>query len=169
MIATELGESLYKTLGFNTELNYEFYKPSGFVRKFEISPGIRIATKADFQEIIDIDVAVTGEKRDRFLEQFLPGTKLIFNSTGKLKGFYVENAENELIIASEPFYGLELLKVKLNSKGQSIVIPETNQTAKDFLIKNGYKNYQNVPRMILGKNVNWRSEYIFSRGAGYCG
>ena len=169
LIATKLGESLYKNIGFRTELNYEFYKRSESLKKFEISRNIRVASKADFQKIIDLDFAVTREKRNKFIELFLFGTKLVYNSTGKLKGFFIENLENGLIIAIEPDYGLELLKVKLNNNEQSIVIPETNLIAKDFLIKNGYKNYMNAPRMILGKKYNWKSEYVFSRGAGYCG
>ena len=116
-----------------------------------------------------MDFAVTREIRDKFIGLFLSGTKLIFNSNGKLKGFFIENLENGLIIAGEPFYGIELLKVKLNKNGQSIVIPETNLIAKEFLIKNGYKNYMNAPRMILGKKYNWKSESVFSRGSGYCG
>ena len=169
LIATELGESLYKNIRFRTELNYEFYKRSESLKKFEISQNIRVASKKDFKKIVDLDFAVTGENRDEFLELFLSRTKLIYNSTGKLKGFFIENLGNGLIIANEPDYGLELLKVKLNANGQSVVIPETNFIAKDFLIKNRYKNYINAPRMILGKKHNWKSESVFSRGTGYCG
>jgi len=169
LIATELGESLYKNIGFRTELNYEFYKPSASIQKLEISRSINVASKADFQKIIDLDFTVTKENRGKFLELFLSGTKFICNSTGKLEGFFIENLGNGLIIANEPGYGLELLKVKLKNDGKSVVIPETNLNAKDFLIKNGYKNYMNAPRMILGKKYNWKSDYVFSRGAGYCG
>ncbi|MBE9511534.1 MAG: GNAT family N-acetyltransferase [Bacteroidetes bacterium] len=169
LIATELGKSVYKNMGFRTELNYEFYKPSESFKKFEITRNIGVASKADFQKIIDLDFTVTREKRNKFIELFLSGTKLIYNSTGKLKGFFIENLENGLIIANESGYGLELLKVKLNNNGHSLVIPETNLSAKDFLVKNGYKNYINAPRMILGKKYNWKSESVFSRGAGYCG
>ena len=169
LIATELGGSVYKNIGFRTELNYEFYKPSDSFKKFEITRSIRVASKADFQEIIDMDFEVTGENRDKFIEQYLSGVQLVFGSNGKMRGFYIENLENGLIIANEPGYGLELLKVKLNKTGQSIVIPETNLIAKDFLIKNGYKNYMNAPRMILGEKYNWKSESVFSRGSGYCG
>jgi len=50
LIATELGESLYKNIGFRTELNYEFYKRSESFEKFEISRSIRVALKTDFQK-----------------------------------------------------------------------------------------------------------------------
>ncbi len=43
------------------------------------------------------------------------------------------------------------MKVKMNKNGQSVVIPETNWIAKDYLRKNGYENYMTVPRMILGE------------------
>ena len=169
MIATKLGESIYKSIGFRTELNYEFYKQSDSFKNLELLRNIRVASKADFEEIIELDFAVTREKRDKLIEMFLSVVQLIFNLNGRLKGFFIENLGNGLIITNDFNYGLELLKVKMNKNGQSVVIPETNLIAKDYLIKNGYKNYMTVPRMILGKKYKWKSEHIFSRGSGYSG
>ena len=66
LIATELGESLYKNIGFRTELNYKFYKPSGSFQNLEITRNIHAASKTDFQQIIDLDFAVTKENRGKF-------------------------------------------------------------------------------------------------------
>jgi len=169
LIATELGESIYRKLGFKIELYYEFFKPYDYSQEFEINKVIRDATESDLQKIVELDFYVTSEKRECLLKSFLITTKLIFNENNKLGGFYIENFENGLVISIEPDLGIELLKLKLNNNRKNIVITETNIAAKDFLMENEYKKYKNAPRMILGKKYDWKSENIFSRASGCCG
>ena len=94
---------------------------------------------------------------------------IIFDKTFNLKGIFIENLGNGLIISSEPAIGIELLKYKLYKSGKSITIPETNIVAKEFLIQNGFNKHKSAQKMILGKSYNWKSDCVFGRASGYCG
>ena len=169
LIATEIGEYVYGKLGFENEIIYDFYKTSTQNKKFEIKYPIQKARFIDLPKIIELDYSVTGEKRNKLIEYFLSSCKLMFDKNLNLKGFYIENLGNGLIISSETAFGIELLKYKLNQNGNSITIPETNIVAKEFLIQNGFKKYNSLQKMILGKSYNWKPDCVFSRGSGYFG
>ena len=169
LIATESGEYIYRKLGFENEIFYDFYKTSEQNKKFEIKYPIQKARLIDLPKIIELDYFVTGEKRDKLIEYFLSSGKLMFDKDLNLKGFFIENLGNGLIISNEPAFGIELLKHKLNQNGKSITIPETNTVAKEFLIQNGFKKYKSAQKMILGKLYNWKPGCVFSRASGYCG
>ena len=51
LVATELGESIYRKLGFETECMYEFYKLEDRALKFEISKKIRKANPSDLLKV----------------------------------------------------------------------------------------------------------------------
>jgi len=56
------------------------------------------------------------------------------------------------------------------SKADKAVIPSENQIGIDFLKKNGFiLSETKGKRMILGKNIDWKPECIFSRIGGNYG
>ena len=169
LIATESGEHVYRKLGFENESIYDFYKISGQNEKFEINYLIQQAGLIDLPNIIELDYSVTGEKREKLIESFLLSCKLIFDNNSNLKGFLIENLGDGLIISNETVFGIELLKYKLNKNYKSIIIPENNIQAREFLTQNGFIKYKSVPKMIRGKLYNWKPECVFSRATGYCG
>jgi len=73
------------------------------------------------------------------------------------------------VLAENTETGLELLKLWQSSRGQSIVVPEANVLALEYLKARGFQEIDRRPRMTLGSDVDWRPGDVFSVGALYCG
>ncbi len=168
LIATELGEFVYRKLGFERELMYEFYKKEGFLKNFEPTSNIRKVHMKELEAISDLDYKITGEYRKELFESFIYDTYIIMDSKKNIAGYFVKNLGNGLLIADQNKHGIELLKEVMKSK-EIIIMPETNIEATTLLIDNGYQKTGSYPRMIFGEKYSWNSEKIFSRGAGYVG
>jgi hypothetical protein len=48
-------------------------------------------------------------------------------------------------------------------------VPEANPAALHHLLENGFVETAQAPRMVLGREADWRPERVYSRGGGYCG
>ncbi|MFH1161082.1 MAG: hypothetical protein V1733_09065 [bacterium] len=68
------------------------------------------------------------------------------------------------VIARDEEAGLNLLIYKpyFHPKKQ-VCLPENNKIARDYLLKNAYKEYLTAPRMVLGETIPWTPENVFSR------
>jgi len=169
LVSTANGKSLYQKFGFESLINYSFYKSSAAVKMLEVSNAISKASLNDFKSISGIDLLITGEVRIDFLKKYLAGTKVFYNVEGRLTGFLIENLGDGLILAIEPTAGLELLNFLVGRMNNRIVIPETNMLAREFLETSGYEYYMYATRMRLGERYIWKPQCVFSRGSGYCG
>ena len=169
LIATDLGRPVYEKLGFEKELNYEFYSSVHESFSFNINKPIVKAESKDLKAIIDLDFSINGENRQELLKYYLPKTQLIYQNNNTLRGLFIDSLESGSIISDHQETGIELLKLKLNLGSTKIIIPEANTSITDFLKENGFKKHLSAPQMIFGKKYEWHPEFIFSRGAGYCG
>jgi len=169
LIATEQGKTIYEKIGFKKELQHEFYIPINRYLKFESKQEFHKATNQDLQQIVDLYFSVTSESRKELIEFYLQGTSLIFDSKQLLRGFYIKDLGDGLIISDNSEDGLKLIKLKLSESKQSFVIPVTNLLVKNFLQENGYFLYKKAQRMLLGNHYTWKSQKIYNRGTGYCG
>lgn len=169
LIATKIGEPVYSKLGFKMSLNYLFYKTES-VNQFEVSKSIRKMKMEDYQLVKGLDRKVTGEERSNFIERFLlTGYVYTSGNSSEIEGFYLPDFGNGLIIATNNQAGLDLLRFKFSQGHIKVIIPEANGAAKNFLREYGFQEYSICPRMVLGKDVEWKPELIYSRASGYCG
>jgi N-acetylglutamate synthase-like GNAT family acetyltransferase len=168
LIATEIGKPIYKKLGFEQEIKYEFYKSSSAQEQLSMNDNIRKAKNTDLKMITDLDFLITGEDRRNLLENFISDTVMIFDNNNVLAGFYIESLGNGLIISNEEIFGIILLK-KIIAKKNLIVITEKNIAARKTLLEHRFEKYLEAPRMILGEKYKWKPEGIFSRASGYLG
>jgi GNAT superfamily N-acetyltransferase len=168
LIATPLGQPVYKKLGFKVDLNYDFYVTKKEQFNFKIHQTIRKAIDSDFEEILKLDFQITGENRKEMLQFYLPDTYLFFEG-GAITGIFINALETGSVIAQNQKAGIELLKLKLNFGNTKIIIPENNVLLKEFLSENGYEKALSLPKMQLGESYPWKPQNIFNRGAGYCG
>jgi hypothetical protein len=168
LVATRMGGNLYEKLGFQITSFYHFYRP-----KFLILPEmktIRHALPDDFPQIRALDRMATGENRDKFLNQFLKNAWIDESPmTQKIEGYFLPDLGNGFIVGINPEAGLRLLQFKHAQFGRIEVLPDQNLIARQFLMDNGFEEYMKAPRMARGAEVNWKPEWIFARGAGYCG
>lgn len=167
LTASDMGKPIYEKLGFKTDINYVFLKPNEFVPSKGDNHYIRKVEKKDYDEICELDFNISGEDRSELLtNNAFDGIK--YDDHG-VKGFYLPNFGKGLIIASDNISGIELLKTKINAEKSSVCVPETNIHAINHLLSAGYSQFSKIPRMFLGENVDWKPEWIFSRGSGYMG
>jgi len=169
LIATPMGEPIYRRLGFQRVDEYIFFKREDSPAVVQI-PGVHRLEPAEAGRILDLDRAFTGEDRKPFLSNFLadawvhkpvPG--------GSLDGFFLPGLGNGLILAGNDQAGLALLGFKLGLGAKMVVVPEANLKAIEYLQQHGFQETNRAPRMLLGAEVNWQPEHIYSRGSGYCG
>jgi len=169
LIATRLGEPVYAKLGFIVSSTYTFLRSEKTIAA-ESTPHIRRAQADDFETMRKIGREITGEMRATFLERFLADGWVFQESLHEpVSGFFLPDLESGPILARDSTAGLELLQYKLNLGCTSVVIPTSNLPALDFLTRSGFLVDHIAPRMMLGPELDWRSEGVFSRGGGFCG
>lgn len=168
LIATKLGEPVYRKLGFEVASYYIFLKREGKPTP-EAVADIRPLESRDTDFIFALDRAVTGETRQPFLSRFMAGGWVHVSPSGLVDGFYLPDLANGPVLAANDTAGLALLRFKLGQNTQTIVIPEANRTALDFLLSSGFVETNRAPRMVLGEDASWHPERVYSRGSGFCG
>ena len=78
LTASEMGEPIYRKLGFEISSTYVFYKRESSIPTRDISD-VREIQQKDFHSIKVLDREVTGEDRFQFIERFL-STGWIYDS-----------------------------------------------------------------------------------------
>jgi GNAT superfamily N-acetyltransferase len=166
LIATTLGEPVYKKFGFEVETKYLFFD-HGVLQSPRISPEISAFQRPHEEDLFQLDRVVSGEDRQKLLRGHLDNT-LVFIDHNLLKGFYMPTLGEGLIIADSPATGLALMKLRMASTSK-FCIPMLNENAVNFLLKNGFTEYRRASRMILGEKVKWDGSKIYSRIGGNLG
>ncbi len=168
LIATELGKSVYERLGFRTVSDYLFFKKEKDcigIPKFRNFEPYR---EEYFPPIIALDRRASGEEREGLFKNKLGGT-IVYIENGVLLGFYSPEIGEGLVIADTADAGTELMKIKYSTADKA-VIPAENMAGVEFLKANGFiESATKGTRMILGKNISWIPEKIFSRIGGNFG
>lgn len=165
LIATTLGQPVYKKLGFILEAEYVNFKGE-LISKTETSTVIPYHPKYE-TDILTLDQSVTGELRVELLKQHFAEAKLVVENN-KLLGYYLPTLGEGLIVAETPLAGQEFLTLKLNHQNKT-VIPADNKAGVDFLKAHGMVEHSRVSRMYMGRKLLWQPEKIYSRIGGNMG
>jgi GNAT superfamily N-acetyltransferase len=168
LIATKMGKPVYSKLNFQTTSHYLFLKTEQNTMPVNLV-NIRRLLPTDIPRVFQIDKAITGEDRRSFLGHFLDDGWVHESSSNIVDGFFLPSMAQGTVLAENDVAGLALLEFKIGHGSTSIVIPEANRTALMFLLERGFQETANAPRMVLGHDVNWHPQQIYSRGGGYCG
>jgi GNAT superfamily N-acetyltransferase len=165
LIATPLGEFVYRKLGFEYITEYIFFRdgrcdpPDLFVIS-EFDEKYRV-------QLFELDRQISGEIRRELLSPHLAPAKLIV-SNSKLEGFYFPTLGEGLIMAKNEEAGLKLLQLKLSSTSK-IALPADNKKGVEFLLQNNCKEFKRAVRMHLGDKLSWQPENLYSRIGGNLG
>jgi GNAT superfamily N-acetyltransferase len=167
LVATPLGEFVYKKLGFATDGEYLFFKDGLPSEGKTISPNI-FPYEPDFKRrILELDFEAAGEDRAMRLEEYLADGK-VYVRQGHVSGFYLPSFGEGLIVAENAEAGTVLLHAKHISSSVTI-LPKENIEGINFLKERGYLQYRTAARMRLGKKLDWNPEMIYSRVSGAIG
>ncbi len=168
LIATILGEPVYRKLRFQTESEYIFFRGINN-SSLKDENNIRKITDADHENIFKLDFDTCHENRKPLLRKFLNSGLLHQNTENQIDGFFLPDFGNGFIAATNDTAGLKLLKRKHIGVEATTVVPAKNETAVRYLLENNFREVLRAPRMILGNKIPWKQECIFSRASGYCG
>jgi GNAT superfamily N-acetyltransferase len=169
LIATQLGEPVYRKLGFIEVSRYVFLKRADPLAPEPVSY-VRRAIEKDFPQLLALDRQASGEERAPFLGRFFETAWVYEKEPSEgVEGFYLPDLRDGPVIASTEQAGRTLLQFKLGQGKTFVVLPEGNIPALDFLKRAGFEETASAPRMTLGKDADWKPAWVFSRGAGYCG
>ena len=166
LVATALGEPVYKKFGFEVDTKYLFFD-HGKSLSPEASPEISAFQKQYEQALFQLDRSVSGEDRKKLLCEHL-GHALLIVENDMLLGFYMPTLGDGLIIADSPAAGLALMKLR-SASTKKFCVPLLNKNALNFLMEHGFAEYRQASRMILGEKVIWDGSKIYSRIGGNLG
>jgi len=168
LIATELGEPVYNKIGFKKLTDYQSFDS---VEESDVTAcdSIRLLETSDLESIYKLDQETNGENRTHLIDKFYHNGVGYFSNEKELLGFYLPNFGRGLVLARDELAGIELLKIKHSKKGKRTLIPIENQRGIDFLENMKLEKGVKSSKMILGKENNWKPNFIYSYASGYCG
>ncbi|MFC0182659.1 Acetyltransferase (GNAT) domain-containing protein [Pseudarcicella hirudinis] len=167
LIATELGAPVYEKAGFITESEYLFFKDVHLGENHQFSDRI-IPFKYEFRNgIIQTDQLVSNEERTKFLDMYLENG-FVYVQENHVRGFYLPDFGEGLIISTDPESGSALLKFHLKSNSK-VSFPSENIAATAFLNDLGFKEFKRAKRMRLGIERSVKFDSIFNRISGSLG
>jgi GNAT superfamily N-acetyltransferase len=166
LIATALGEPVYKKVGFITESKYDFYKDIS-LENLNISENVIPYQSTYKQAIFDLDKPISGEDRSQHLGDFLVDS-FVYLQNGKIEGFYLPNLGDGLIVANTPEAGVELMKKRFQ-KFKIASFPQENKAAKEFMASHGYAPVSSHARMHYQKPMPWKPAGLYNRVGGNIG
>lgn len=170
LIASHMGENIYSKMGFQSKSTYHYFKINNYYSSFQQKLSGRDIKESDHPLLKKYDSEISGEKRFNFIKRYFPGGKVYCRKdSNDVEGLFLPNFEGGLIFSQTLDCGLELMKLRLISGKRNAIIPTCNKAALKLLKDEGYQPYQVLPRMVLGKEVNWKPQYIFNRATGYSG
>jgi len=169
LIATKMGEPMYRKLGFRTVSRYHFLRGAPLPRSKD-NRLIRAIETCDIPGILELDRMCTGEERSVFLDRVgMKGFVYASTTPGRVEGYFLPTLGNGCIVAKSTAAGLALLEIKMTQESPSVVIPGGNSAALDFAQQKGFQEFSTSPRMCLGSELDWKPECLFSRATGHCG
>lgn len=169
LLATELGEPVYKAIGFETETQYIVFKREGTNESFKNTENENIIPFSNDlkRQILNLDRQVSGEDRTLLLEQYL-SDGFLYLQDNEMQGLYLPNLGDGLIIATTNSAGQELMKLRLKSK-DSASFPIDNLSAIELMKQNNFREVRTEKRMRFGKKRTWQPTNIYNRIGGNLG
>lgn len=166
LLATPLGEPVYKKLGFIPEGTYTFYR-EGLKPEKPTLECIQGYHSSYLSDILEMDYLAYGEPRELRLEPFLDST-LLYIENKKLIGFYVPDFGEGLIISKAKEAGIKLQSLRLQTQTVAIV-PDDNKAMNEFFKQHQYDVFRNATRMRLGIERPLNPGLIYQRVSGQIG
>ena len=167
LIATDLGAPVYSKVGFETEIEYLFFKDLELSTPQKLSEFVVPYSPQLKSQIFAMDRLTTGEDRTAHIESHLAGS-FAYVQEEKVQGYYLPGFGEGTIIARCPHAGLELIKLRLKTS-KNASFPIENLTATDFLNNLGFKEFNRAKRMRLGEKRDWLPKNLYNRTGGNIG
>ena len=165
LYATDMGRPIYERLGFVAEGGCVTL--GGSWQPCQPRAGVRAARADDLQAALAVDRAATGEDRAALLASLWPGSALVAEVGGLVRGYHLPSPwrPGGAIVAAELSSGLALIEAtggRLDGADLSLSIPEGNAPALRALAGRGQTERSRTTRMRLGPPLRWQPRAVFS-------
>jgi GNAT superfamily N-acetyltransferase len=168
LTATELGQPVYVRAGFRNVAEYIFLNREKPWQESPVSPHIIDFSEEYRSRIYKMDLQATGEQREQLLSPFLKDARLYVRNN-RMMGYLVPGLREGLIVAESDEAGFALMNLKF-ALADKAALPADNKAGVGFLLKRGFSDTgKKGTRMILGKDIPWKPEMIYSRIGGNVG
>lgn len=167
LIATDMGEPVYKKIGFETETEYIFFKDLTTKPDWTNAPEIVPYNDSHKKQIAAIDRMVSGENRMLHLERFLPNS-FVHVTNDVVNGFYLPGFGDGFILATSSTAGRDLMRLRLATKDNAS-FPIENVDALEFMHDNNFQEFRKAKRMRLGPKRDLNLQFVYNRIGGNVG
>jgi hypothetical protein len=168
LLASRLGEPVYRRLGFEAPTSYRVYEPPETdVRATEPSAGARIRRleASDLAALEVLDRRATGEDRSHLIRAVMDdGGRVVVGPDGVVRAFELDPAwGGHPLIAPDPTDAYALL-VATAADGpfrRRAVVPDENAPAIAHLESRGWQHTRSLTRMIRGEPLPWQPTWLW--------
>ena len=168
LIATELGEPVYKKAGFRKVSDYCFFRRESSNTDKQRIDKIQPYKDKFYNDIIQLDTYILGENRERLLKNHLHKS-FVYIKNNVIDGFYIPGLGEGPILSLTTDAGKELMRFKYSTVNKA-TLPGDNQAGIEFLKEFGFTETNTIgKRMIIGREIDWKPEMIYSRIGGNFG
>lgn len=166
LIATALGEPVYRKLGFAEEGGQVFMK--GVKGQDRVAIPEIVSYHSQYADrLFAMDADVSGEDRSQRLLEHLDDA-MVYVSNGELLGYYLPGLGEGHIIATNPEAGKALMAYRLQYY-DSAVLPLENAIGIQLLEERGFSRTRVAKRMRLGPERSWKPGCMYNRISGQLG
>ena len=172
LVATDAGLPLYERLGFTVQTWYRTMEAPGLSDASNDRGGgvVRVFRSDDFDAMVHLDRAATGEDRRHLLAAFAaPDTTLVVSAADGLPAGFVIRAPwgGGATIAARPADALAILRARrvVAGPGKRVragVLLE-NQSGAAALAADGWTEAWRAPRLLRGAPLAWEPDHIWGQ------
>jgi GNAT superfamily N-acetyltransferase len=166
LLATALGEPVYRKFGFVAEAQYMFLD-HGTLPSLTAETNLTLFDLKYYDSLLRFDQKVSGENREKLINAHLTGIRL-FLEEKEIIGYYIPTLGEGPIVARDAHAGTELMKYRWMTT-KTFCLPTNNEQGIHFLQRHGYQECRHASRMILGRKISWDGRQMYSRIGGNLG
>ncbi len=170
LIATDLGKPVYIKSGFREVSDYCYFKTESSFRSIKEIKNIEPYKSDFYNEVVRLDSYISGENREILLKKYLDSS-FVYLQNKRIDGFFVPGLGEGPVYALTVDAGRALMQFKnAASQVDKVTIPRENVVGIDFLKVWGFIETETTGvRMILGNDILWKPEMVYSRMGGNLG
>jgi hypothetical protein len=169
LIASPLGEPLYRSMGFRYDADYQVFEAATTARPPRVPDGLvlRAMAESDLEAVWDLDRKATGEDRAGLLSSLAAGGSVVMEA-GRVRGYLLSVLpDSGALSALDAGAAMCLLdQLRYHSHGEvpavHAAVPTSHREGLAALEAAGWRPLFRTPRMVRGDPIDWEPSLIWS-------
>jgi predicted GNAT family acetyltransferase len=167
---SQLGEPLYRGLGFRVETEYHEFQGAGLSRLNSLPGGARPLFGSDLDDVLRLDYELAGEDRTCLIRRFWPQGWALTDAGSAIVGIVIPVPWGGVstwlcpaAFAEQEDSLLTLIRSVIGPCSELLLCPTTeNVAARRLLSAAGFVELRIVPRMVFGIGRRWEAASLWS-------